>query len=106
MNMEDQNRKPDTPKDPEREHIARLAAKAHLSLADRIAYDRAVDRYNVNRLVEKGRVQELKEAEEKALERGRNDKRLEIARKFKKDGFPADVIARNTGLSIQEIEQL
>ena len=33
-------------------HLDRLAAKAHLSEGDRIAYDKAVYRYNVSRIVE------------------------------------------------------
>lgn len=86
---------PDTLKEQVFKHLSHLAAVANLSPENRLAYDRAVDRYNVDRLVEK---ETIREAKEEGIK--------EVARKFKKDGFPADVIARNTGLSIQEIEQL
>ena len=37
---------PDALKEQVVSHLDRLAAKAHLSEGDRIAYDKAVDRYN------------------------------------------------------------
>lgn len=51
-NMNNWNRMPDALKEQVFSHLDRLAAKAHLSESDRIAYDKAVDRYNVSRIVE------------------------------------------------------
>lgn len=51
-NMNNWNRMPDALKEQVFSHLDRLAAKAHLSEGDRIAYDKAVDRYNVSRIVE------------------------------------------------------
>ena len=78
----------------------RLVAKAHLSEGDRIAYDKAVDRYNVSRIVEND-IREQAVAEGKAIGKaigkaegkaegeaeGRLKERLEIARKLKEDSF-------------------
>lgn len=50
-NMNNWNRMPDALKEQVFSHLDRLAAKAHLSEGDRIAYDKAVDRYN-GRIVE------------------------------------------------------
>ena len=44
----------------------------------------------------------FREGMEKGIEKGK----VEIARNLKNDGIPLDVIARNTGLSIEEIEKL
>ena len=44
-NMNNWNRMPDALKEQVFSHLDRLAAKAHLSEGDRIAYDKAVDRY-------------------------------------------------------------
>jgi predicted transposase/invertase (TIGR01784 family) len=39
-------------------------------------------------------------------EEGREEKQREIALNFLQDGFPVEAIARNTGLSISQVEQL
>ena len=41
-----------------------------------------------------------------AEKRARAEERLAVARNFKRDGLDPELIARNTGLSIQEIEAL
>ena len=51
-NMNNWNRMPDALKDQVFEHLARLAAVANLSEENRIAYDKALDRYRVNQIVE------------------------------------------------------
>lgn len=43
---------------------------------------------------------------DKGLEQGHTSEKLEIARNLKKDGIQAEIIAKNTGLSIKEIEAL
>ncbi len=80
-------------------HLDRLAAKAHLSEGDRIAYDKAVDRYNVSRIVENN-------IREQAVAEGRLKGRLEIARKLKENGFSIADIVRIAGLSPEEIDKL
>ena len=114
-NMNNWNRMPDALKEQVFSHLDRLAAKAHLSEGDRIAYDKAVDRYNVSRIVENDiREQAIAEgkAEGKAKGRiegraeGRVEGRLEIARKLKDSGFSIADIARIAELSAEEIDKL
>ena len=40
------------------------------------------------------------------LEKGAAQKQREIAKNFKNSGVPLDLIAKNTGLSVEEIEML
>ncbi|MDC7308874.1 hypothetical protein NXH68_06535, partial [Phocaeicola vulgatus ATCC 8482] len=88
-------------------HLDRLAAKAHLSEGDRIAYDKAVDRYNVSRIVENDiREQAVAEGKAEGEAEGRLKERLEIARKLKENGFSIADIVRVAGLSAEEIDKL
>ena len=89
---------PDALKEQVFSHLDRLAAKAHLSEGDRIAYDKAVDRYN-GRIVEN-------DIREPAVAEGRLEGRLEIARKLKENGFSIADIVRIAGLSPEEIDKL
>ena len=98
-NMNNWNRMPDALKEQVFSHLDRLAAKAHLSECDRIAYDKAVDRYNVSRIVEN-------DIREQAVAEGRLKGRLEIARKLKENGFSIADIVRIAGLSPEEIDKL
>ena len=98
-NMNNWNRMPDALKEQVFSHLDRLAAKAHLSEGDRIAYDKAVDRYNVSRIVEN-------DIREQAVAEGRLKERLEIARKLKENGFSIADIVRVAGLSAEEIDKL
>ncbi len=52
------------------------------------------------------RKEALEEGEAAGIEKGRAEGILEIAKNFKADGIPVQVIARNTGLSIEEIGEL
>ncbi len=114
-NMNNWNRMPDALKEQVFSHLDRLAAKAHLSEGDRIAYDKAVDRYNVSRIVEND-IREQAVAEGKAIGKaigkaegeaeGRLKERLEIARKLKENGFSIADIVRVAGLSAEEIDKL
>ncbi len=110
-NMNNWNRMPDALKEQVFSHLDRLAAKAHLSEGDRIAYDKAVDRYNVSRIVENN-IREQAVAERKVIGKaegeaeGRLKGRLEIARKLKDNDFSIADIVRIAGLSPEEIDKL
>ena len=60
--------------------------------------------------LELGREQGLKqgraEGEASGLATGASQKQREIAKNFKDSGVPLDLIAKNTGLSVEEIEGL
>ena len=60
--------------------------------------------------LELGREQGLKqgraEGEASGLAKGASHKQREIAKNFKDSGVPLDLIAKNTGLSVEEIEGL
>lgn len=134
-NMNNWNRMPDALKDQVFEHLARLAAVANLSEENRIAYDKALDRYRVNQIVEEDErqrrkemqekletnkmlIKELEEAREKAIkesmekgmeegmEKGEKKEHLQIALQMKKDGMSIDMISKYTGLSPKDIETI
>ena len=100
------------------EHLARLAAVADLSEENRIAYDKALDRYRVNQIVEederrkneemrrKAAEEGLKEGMKEGLEKGEQKKQIEIARKMREDGISIDIIIKYTGLQSSDIENL
>lgn len=116
------------------EHLARLAAVADLSEENRIAYDKALDRYRVNQIVEEderrkneemrrkaaeegmkegmkeglkeGIREGIKEGMEKGMEKGEQKKQIEIARKMREDGISIDTIIKYTGLQSSDIENL
>ena len=46
------------------------------------------------------------EGKAEGLEEGAKAKEIEIAKNFLKDGIPIEVVSKNTGLSIEEIEEL
>lgn len=46
------------------------------------------------------------EGEASGLAKGEAQKQREIAKNFKNSGVPLDLIAKNTGLSVEEIEGL
>ena len=110
-NMNDWNRMPDALKEQVFKYLDQLAAVANLSEENRIAYDKAVDRYRVSRIVEEDIRREateegMKEGMEKGMKEGMKKTRTEMARKMKSDGIPFSTIAKYTELSIEEIEQL
>ena len=55
---------------------------------------------------EQGLAQGLKKGEAAGLKKGEAQKQREIAKNFKDSGVPLDLIAKNTGLSVEEIENL
>lgn len=108
------------------EHLARLAAVADLSEENRIAYDKALDRYRVNQIVEEderrkneemrrkaaeegmkeGLKEGIREGMEKGMEKGEQKKQIEIARKMREDGISIDTIIKYTGFQSSDIENL
>ena len=84
-------------------------------MEDRIAYDKALDRYRVSRIVEEdareaGWKQGLEEGRAKGLAEGLAEGRAEgiaaIARNLRSLGFSIEQIREATGLSDAEIESL
>lgn len=110
-NMQHWNRMPDALKEQVLDRLEELAAVANLSEENRIAYDKALDRYRVSRIVE----EDAREAGwKKGLEEGRAEGRAEahaettraIARNMKGLGIPMEQIIKVTGLSEHEISAL
>lgn len=56
--------------------------------------------------MERGMEKGMKKGLEKGRKEGRQEQAIQIARNFKSDGIPHEVIAKNTGLSIEQIEKL
>ena len=113
-NMNEWNRMPDALKEQVFKHLERLAAVANLSEANRVAYDKAVDRYYVNRIYEEDmqdRVENaMREGREKGMREGMKEGvakgKLEDAQNLKHLGVSMDIIAKATGLSMEDIEKL
>ena len=114
-NMNNWNRMPDALKEQVFKHLDQLAAVANLSEENRIAYDKAVDRYRVSQIVEEdirreateeGMKEGIKEGLKEGLKEGMKKKQIETAIEMKNDGMPSSTIAKYTGLSINEIEEL
>ena len=66
---------PDALKEQVFEHLARLVAVADLSEENRIAYDKALDRYRVNQIVEEDERRKNEEMRRKAAEEGMKEPR-------------------------------
>ena len=56
--------------------------------------------------IETAKMKSREEGRVEGIEVGRRLERIEMARKFKASGIPADIIAKNTGLSENEISEL
>lgn len=114
-NMNNWNRMPDALKEQVFSHLERLAAVAHLSEADRLAYDKAVDRYNVSRIVEndiwekamtEGMQKGIEKGMEEGIEKGIEKGYREVARNLKAGGASIELIIQATGLPAEEIAKL
>ena len=122
-NMQHWNRMPDALKEQVFHRLEELAAVANLSLENRIAYDKALDRYRVSRIVEEdareaGWKKGLEEGRAKGLEEGRAKGHAEglaegqvkektaIARNLKSLGLSTAQIAQATGLTEEEVEAI
>lgn len=106
-NMNNWNRMPDALKEQVFRHLEQLAAVANLSEANRLAYDKAVDRYNVSRIVENDiREKAMTEGMEKGIEKGMEKGIEKVARKLKAGGASIELIIQATGLSAEKIAKL
>lgn len=126
-NMQHWNRMPDALKEQVFNRLNELAAVANLSLEDRIAYDKALDRYRVSRIVEEdareagwkkgieegrakgiaeGRAEGRSEGITEGITRGITEERIRNARTMKEIGIPMEQIVKVTGLTETEIEEL
>ena len=110
--MQHWNRMPDALKEQVFNRLEELAAVANLSMEDRIAYDKALDRYRVSRIVEEdareaGWKKGLEEGRAKGRSEGRAEGRAEekiaIARNLKSLGLTTAQIVQATGLTEEEI---
>lgn len=122
---------PDALKEQVFNRLNELAAVANLSLEDRIAYDKALDRYRVSRIVEEdareagwkkgieeGRAEGIAEGRAEGIAEGRaegitegitrgiTEERIRNARTMKEIGIPMEQIVKVTGLTVTEIEEL
>ena len=99
--------------------LEELASRGNMSKEERAQYDYEWKIYNdylntfnsaEKKAAEKGRAEGLAEGRAEGLEEGRAEGRaeekLEIAKNMKADGQPLDLIAKFTGLTIEEIEKL
>lgn len=93
--MDKWDRMPDALKDQVFQRLAQLASVAHLSEADQIAYDKALDRYYVEQTV---RHDEYMEGMEKGIQK--------VAIQMRQKGIPVDTIVQCTGLTEAEIATL
>ena len=134
-NIQHWNRMPDALKEQVFNRLNELAAVANLSLEDRIAYDKALDRYRVSRIVEEdareagwkkgieegrakgiaegraegiaeGRAEGRAEGITEGITRGITEERIRNARTMKEIGIPMEQIVKVTGLTETEIEEL
>ena len=97
--MDIMNRLPDAAKNPVFKKLAEIGELSSLTYEERLKYDDVLKRYRDTLAVMEGQKQE-------GFREGMEKGKAEIARNLKNDGIPLDVIARNTGLSIEEIEKL
>lgn len=104
---------PDALKEQVFSRLEELAAVANLSLEDRIAYDKALDRYRVSRIVEedareagwkKGLAEGRAEGLAEGLAEGQAKEKVAIARNLKSLGLSTAQIAQATGLTEEEVE--
>ena len=105
------DRMPDALKDQVFRRLDELAAVANLSEENRIAYDKALDRFRVNRIVEEDiREAALEEGRKQGLEQGvrqgLKQAKMELALQMKRDGVSQDMICKYTGLSAGEVDAL
>ena len=105
--MDIMNRLPEAAKNSVFKKVAEIGELSSLTYEERLKYEDVLKRYRDTLAVMEGQKQEgFREGMEKGIEKGMEKGKAEIARNLKNDGIPLDVIARNTGLSIEEIEKL
>lgn len=109
--MQHWNRMPDALKEQVFNRLEELASVANLSLEDRIAYDKALDRYRVSRIVEEdareaGWKKGLEEGRAEGLIAGRAEGHAEGHAEGLLEGKKSVVSKLNAfGLSIEQIKE-
>jgi len=101
--MEKLNRYPFEIKDKVFKKLIETCDVASWSREERIKYDRALKRYRDTIAVMEG--QKL-EGLKQGIKQGRAEGIQVVARNLKNSGIPIDVIAQNTGLTVEEINNL
>lgn len=113
-NMSHWSRMPDALKEQVFKRLELLASVANLSEENRIAYDKAVDRYYVNRIVEEDMRREWEEKYKKGMEeylekgkqQGLQQGLLSTAYNLKKMGLSVEQVVQATGLTAEEVEKI
>ena len=93
------------------ERMKEIASLSNLSADQMIAYHRSMmEDYayydTINTTFKKGEAKGRKEGREEGIAEGRAENAIEMARKFKEDGVDPVIIAKCSGLSIEEVEAL
>ena len=93
------------------EKLEKIVALASLSRDERAKYDESLkilrDRLSeIAYAKEEGRAEGKEEGRAEGKEEGRAEEKAEMARNLKAMGVPIETIAKASGLSIEEIEQL
>ncbi|MDR3333007.1 MAG: hypothetical protein LBT08_10315 [Synergistaceae bacterium] len=77
----------------------------YVSVFERVYTARGIER-GIEQGIEQGIVQGIEQGREQGREQGIEQGKREVAKNFLADGVSPDVVARNTGLSIDEILDL
>ena len=83
--------------------LSEIAEVASLNKEERKQYDESLRHYRDTLIVMEG---QYMEGEKKGRAEGRAEEKLNNARSLKKNGVPIDLIAKNLGLTTEEIEAL
>ena len=81
------------------QRLAEVAEVSKLSKKERLEYDHALKRY-------RDTLNAMTGAEMKGRAEGEQNKAMESARRMKADDMPAELIAKYTGLTKEEVEKL
>ena len=101
--METLNRMPWAAQNAVFQRLAEVAEVSKLSKEERLKYDHALKRYRDTLNAMTGAEQK---GREEGHEEGREEANRDNARRMKADGMPAELIAKYTGLAIEDIEQI
>ena len=85
--------------------IAKMSREEVRHYEDSLKYYRDL-KNSLDTAKEEGREEGREIGKAEGIEEGEKRKALEVAKNFKKDGIPLEIIAKNTGLSIEEIKAL
>ena len=93
------------------ERMKEIASLSNLSADQMIAYHRSMmEDYayydTINTTFKKGEAKGRKEGREEGIAKGRAENAIEMAHKLKREGVDPAIIAKCSGLSIEEVEAL